>query len=190
MPMKMKIPPQAKRVFKGVIFDVYQWQQKMYDGSEQTFESLRRPDSVQVIVIQGDHILIANEEQPSLSAALAFLGGRVDEGEEPLKAAQRELLEESGLVSSDWELFKSYEYASKLEFTVYYFMARNCTKVAEPASDPGEKITLKAVTFEEFIDLVVQGKIHGDYLEREVLRMKLDPPKLEAFRLKLFPQQK
>lgn len=159
----------------------------MFDGSEQTFEAIRRPDSVQVIVVQGNHILIADEEQPSVPAALAFLGGRVNDGEEPLKAAQRELLEESGLVSSDWELFKSHEYTSKHQFTVHYFIARNCTKVAEPTSDPGEKIVFKAVTFGEFINLVLQGKIHGDYLEREVLRMKLDPPRLEEFRRKLFP---
>ncbi len=38
----MKIPPNAKRVFKGIIFDVYQWQQKMFDGSKETFEMLKR----------------------------------------------------------------------------------------------------------------------------------------------------
>ncbi len=27
-----KIPPQAKRVFEGIVFDVYQWEQVLLDG--------------------------------------------------------------------------------------------------------------------------------------------------------------
>lgn len=37
----MKLPPQAKKVFTGQIFDVYQWEQEMYDGSFETFEMLK-----------------------------------------------------------------------------------------------------------------------------------------------------
>ena len=33
----MKLPEQAKKVFDGEIFDVYQWDQEMYDGSTETF---------------------------------------------------------------------------------------------------------------------------------------------------------
>jgi len=33
----MKIPKDAKLVFKGKIFDVYQWQQKVYDGTTVTY---------------------------------------------------------------------------------------------------------------------------------------------------------
>src|SRR5215467_9321922 len=32
------IPEHAERVFQGKIFDVYQWPQKLYDGSTATFE--------------------------------------------------------------------------------------------------------------------------------------------------------
>lgn len=38
------IPEQAGCVFHGEIFDVYQWQQEMFDGSYERFEMLRRPD--------------------------------------------------------------------------------------------------------------------------------------------------
>ena len=40
------IPPEADRVFRGEIYEVYQWPQKMPDGSVETFEMLRRPDTV------------------------------------------------------------------------------------------------------------------------------------------------
>lgn len=44
------IPPEADRVFRGEIYEVYQWSQKMPDGSVKTFEMLRRPDTVMVRV--------------------------------------------------------------------------------------------------------------------------------------------
>ena len=55
------IPADAKRVFEGVIFDVYQWQQKMFDGSTETFEVLKRPDSVEVIAIKDGKMVVIHE---------------------------------------------------------------------------------------------------------------------------------
>ena len=40
------IPPDAKRVFKGKIFEAYQWEQELYDGTKTIFEKLARDDSV------------------------------------------------------------------------------------------------------------------------------------------------
>ncbi|MFZ2149837.1 MAG: hypothetical protein WAV15_01615 [Minisyncoccia bacterium] len=31
------IPPDAKRVFRGVVFDVYHWEQELYDGARTIF---------------------------------------------------------------------------------------------------------------------------------------------------------
>ena len=61
----MKIPSQAKRVFKGLIFDVYHWKQKMFDGSEEIFEGLKRPSTIQIIPIFNKKLLLSFEEQPT-----------------------------------------------------------------------------------------------------------------------------
>ena len=45
---KQPIPANAKKVFHGVIFDVYQWEQEMFDGTKEIFEKLKRPDTVVV----------------------------------------------------------------------------------------------------------------------------------------------
>src|SRR3990167_6673441 len=99
-----KIPPQAKKVFSGVIYDVYQWEQAMFDGSPAIFEMLRRPNTVCVIPMVGDQILLAFEEQPNKGPHWTLFGGRQEQDETPIQAAQRELLEESGYVSDNWEL--------------------------------------------------------------------------------------
>jgi hypothetical protein len=60
-----KIPEHAHKVFEGVIFDVYQWEQEMFDGSKATFEMVKRPYTVEVIPVMIDGtIAIAYEQQP------------------------------------------------------------------------------------------------------------------------------
>lgn len=151
----MLIPEQAKKVFEGQIFDVYQWPQKMFDGSEATFEMLKRPDTVIIIGVDNDEILIIDDEQPHMGSKLGFPGGRVDEGEETLQAAKRELKEETGYEFSDWRLIEVVQPHSKLEWFVYYFLAQDGKKVADPKLDAGEKITVKTVTFEELRRMVL-----------------------------------
>ncbi len=170
----MKLPPEAKKVFKGVIFDVYQWQQEMFDGSTATFEMLKRVSTVQVITIQDGKICVAHQSQPTKKDFYSLLGGRCEVGEEPLVSAKRELLEESGLVSSDWELLKTYQPSHKIDWDIYLYVAKNCQKVAEQKLDAGEQIAIKTCTFEEFIDIVLSEKYWGDELVLDVLRMKVN----------------
>ena len=179
------MPPTAKQVFKGKIFEVYQWEQEMYDGSTETFEALKRPNTIEVIATQGDKILMSRQSQPNKHNFLSLFGGRAEEGEETLETAKRELLEESGLSSTDWELFKMYEPASKIEWKVFTYIARNCEKVSEPKLDPGEKIETISCSFEEFIDLVQDDAYWGTEFTLDVLKMKV-AGKLDAFKKQLF----
>ncbi|TSA44612.1 NUDIX domain-containing protein, partial [bacterium] len=114
------IPAKAKRVFRGVIFDVWQWKQKMFDGSVEIFEKLRRPDTVNVIPVIGNKIMILKQRQPDWKKEKTSLaGGRIDEGEKPLAAAKRELLEETGYASKNWTLWKEQNPSEKMVWTIY-----------------------------------------------------------------------
>ena len=182
----MKVPVEAKCVFEGKIFDVYQWEQKMYDGSTATFEMLKRPDTVQIIPSRGDRIYLSHEEQPNNALHYTFLGGRCEKGEEPLVTAQRELLEESGLISSNWELFKSYEPFHKFDWQIHYFVALNCRKVQDPHLDAGEKITVKEFSFPEFVDKVTEPGFGFNHFSFELLRIKNDPEALQKLKQRLY----
>lgn len=183
----MNIPQGAKKVFSGKIFEVYQWEQKMYDGTTKIFERLKRPGTIQIIPTIGDNMFLSYEEQPAKPKSYNFLGGRQEEGEEPLATAKRELLEEAGFVSDDWELLKEYHYAGKIDWTTYLFTARNCRKAAEPHLDGGEEIEVKQVTWEEFLTITSREDFWSQFIASDILRMRLNPEKLEAFKKKLFP---
>jgi ADP-ribose pyrophosphatase len=182
----MKLPPQAKKVFQGKIFSVYQWEQKLYDGSTATFELLKRPGTIQIIPTSEDKIFVSFEEQPTKPLSFSLLGGRQEPDEAPLVTAKRELLEESGLESDDWELIKTYEFQGKIEWPIYYYIARNCKKVAEQQLDPGEKLEVKEVSFSEFIEMTSSEDFGNQMFTNDILRMNLDKNKLEEFKSKLF----
>jgi ADP-ribose pyrophosphatase len=161
----MKIPPEAKKVFAGSQFDVYQWAQKMFDGSEEVFEVVKRPDSVQVIAVSGDNLVISDEEQPGRGRFYSLFGGVKEKGEDPLEAAKRELREESGLASTDWELYRVFCSPGRVLWDVHIFIARDCRKAGDQALDAGEKITPQSVSVDTFFAML--GKT--DFRGRELL---------------------
>jgi ADP-ribose pyrophosphatase len=70
------IPPHAKRVFKGIVFDVYHWEQELYDGALTIFEGLRRRETVIVFgVLPDGKILLTEQEQPGKKLFIGATGG-------------------------------------------------------------------------------------------------------------------
>ncbi|KKQ28212.1 MAG: NUDIX hydrolase [Candidatus Magasanikbacteria bacterium GW2011_GWC2_37_14] len=181
----MKIPKQAKKVFDGVVFDVYQWPQELFDKSIATYEMLKRKNTVEIIPIMDDKICLIYEEQPTLPVAYSVVGGQQDFDETPLDCAKRELLEETGLASNDWELIKEFDPYNKIEWTISRFIARNCQKVAEQNLDPGEKIELRPVAFDEFMKIMVSDRFRSQDVTADILKM-IHFGKFEEFKNKLF----
>lgn len=165
-----KVPANAKRVFRGIIFDVYQWEQKLFDGSTGIFEMLKRPDSVQIIAIKDGKIVVLEEEQPNRGFFYTLPGGRHDEEDEnELRAAQREMEEETGMRFSAWKLIHAIQPYSKIESVVYVFLATGFMGRQEQKLDAGEKITVTLKTFDEIKTLSKNLKSHNlaeDIFER------------------------
>ena len=183
---KQPIPDNAKKVFSGVLFDVYQWEQELFDGTKTLFEKLKRPDTVVVFPVLDDgKIILTEQEQPGKEPFIGTTGGRVDEGEDILEAAKRELLEESGYEASEFILWDAQHPTSKIDWIVYTFIAKGLKKVADMNLDAGEKINLKLVNFDEFIEIA----INKNFVEKEIIpklyEAKLHPEKREELK-KLF----
>jgi len=148
------VPETAKRVFEGVIYDVYHWEEKVYDGSIGVFEMLKRPDTVEMIVVSDDKILVQYQEQPHLGSFTSFPGGRHDHDEDTeLDAAKRELKEETGYSCNDWKLVDVVQPHGKTEQFIYTFVATDIEDQVPMELDSGEKIENKWVTLEEFREI-------------------------------------
>jgi 8-oxo-dGTP pyrophosphatase MutT (NUDIX family) len=153
------IPDNASLAFKGQIFDVYQWPQIMFDGSTKTFEMLKRPDTVQIILVRDNKILLVEDEQPGRTPRIHFPGGRADEDDSWEAAAKRELREETGFVCANLKLVRVEQPTIKIEWFTPVFLATGITEEGEQQLDAdGEKITLQWHAFEDVRRNVLSGR--------------------------------
>lgn len=181
------IPKEAKRVFKGVIYEVYQWEQKVFDGTTQTHERLKRTDTAKVIpVLANGNILVLKEEQPGFGTFVDFPGGRVDEGEDPLHAAKRELTEETGYEAKEITEWLRYSPNSNIIWDMHVYIAKGLSKVKQPVLDPGEKITTFEMSFDELLEIPDNkdyfGFRGGGLLVEELIRAKYDLKKRDGLK--------
>ena len=91
---------------------------------------------------------------------LELPAGRIDEGEAELKAAKRELLEETGYTARSWKRVL-YFWASPgfVAESMSIFLAQDLTAgAARPEAD--EAIEIHLVSLQEAVNMVMSGKIH------------------------------
>jgi len=154
------IPKDAKRVFEGTIFDVYHWQQQMFDGSFETFEMLRRVDTLKVLAVVDDKLVILEEEQPKFGTFIDIPGGRHDHSEETnLEAAKREMIEETGMSFRKWRLIDVEQPMGKAEWFCYLYLAYDLESQVDPVLDAGEKISVNLLSLKEYSDLRKDPKL-------------------------------
>lgn len=150
---KQQLPSTARLVFKGILFEVWQWEQALFDGKKTVFESLRRPDTVLILPVLSDgRVILAEEKQPGMPSLLQALGGRVEPGESPEQAARRELLEESGYTAERFLLWDAWQPVTKIDWAVYLFVARGLSVTGAAVPDGGEAINLRLVPAAKLLD--------------------------------------
>ncbi|MCA9497441.1 MAG: NUDIX domain-containing protein [Nanoarchaeota archaeon] len=183
----VKIPDNAKCVFKGILFDVYQWEQKLFDGSYQTFETVKRIPSVQIIATTKENkVIILKEEQPHVGSFISVPGGRVERGDSEIETVHKELKEELGMKSDDIELWTTKNLGSKIEWTSNFFIARNCIEYCNTQLEAGEKIEREDLTFDAFIVETQKNEFRNKELANMIFRIIHTEGELEKFRKKLF----
>lgn len=152
---KANIPETAELVFEGIRCRIYQWPQKIFDGTVKTFEKTARIPAATVVAIWDGKIVVLEQQQPHREPFISLPGGHANSWDEPfIEIAKRELLEETGLRSGDWQLAID---LSRYDFNIFehhLYLALNCRKVAEPELDQGEKISTKLVDAIEFKEII------------------------------------
>lgn len=182
----LQIPSHAEKVFSGIVHDVYQWQQEMFDGSFQIFEGLKRRDAVVVIAItKGSKIVINDERQPGSEPFIGLPSG-ASEQDDLLSEAQRELEEETGYTSNQWKKLYTADilHYDRMEWNNHVYVAKNCALNGMQSNDPGERIHTKLVSFEDFISLSHLPDFRNGEMKRRVFTMlhSKDPQEeLKAF---------
>lgn len=119
------------------------------------------PDYVNVVAIdEEDKFLCFRQTKYAIEGtSLAPVGGYIDPGEDPLAAAKRELLEETGYVADEWHLLGAYPVdANRGCGNGHFFLARNARNTAQPKTDDLEEQKLLLLSRREVDDAVSRGE--------------------------------
>ena len=114
-----------------------------------------------VVENQAGELLILEGYKHGLGrSSWQVVGGYLEEGEEPKVAARREMLEESGYESEEWQALGSFVVdANRRAGTAHIFLARHSRPASKVQSDDLERVALRWVTVAEASRALYDGRI-------------------------------
>ncbi len=148
--MKPKIQ-KTQSLYSGY-FDLRQDLLERPDGLVHSYTFLVLATDAAVVLAQtkeGLWVLNREYRHPTGEVLLGLPGGRLEKGEDPMVAGQREFFEETGYWSDEISLVGcSHPFPAIGNQKVYYLWAKNAVKKGEPHLEPFEFIKIELMTDE------------------------------------------
>ena len=128
----------------------------------QNFGRIKLQDYVCVFAQTSDGLVIVERQYKHGVGfvSLSLPAGGIEPGEQPVQAAQRELMEETGYSCDKWKSLGSFVSNGNYGCgTANFFLAQNATKVAEPNSGDLEEMKILLLPVDELITAIGNGQI-------------------------------
>jgi 8-oxo-dGTP pyrophosphatase MutT (NUDIX family) len=153
----------ARRIQRCGIFSLDEVRFEPPEGGEALpFFVLDAPDWVNVIALTADeHVAMVRQYRFGIEAlTLEIPGGMCDPGENPLAAAKRELKEETGHESDDWNGLGWVHPNPPIQNNrCHTFLARGAIRTCDPLPDSHERIEQALVSLAGIPDRIAAGEI-------------------------------
>lgn len=151
----------SELMHKGLFFDVYRDKVRLPNNEASLREYIRHPGAVVILPMldDGRFLLERQFRYPLDQVFLEFPAGKIDPGEKPLVCAQRELMEETGYVASDWQFVCTVHNAIGYSDEALYIYAAKGLKSGEKHLDEEEFIEIFPVALPELLEWIKEGKI-------------------------------
>lgn len=151
----------SRDVYRGQLLHIKSDRVRLPDGNEATREYVVHPGAAMIIPILPDgRLLMERQYRYALQRVmLEFPAGKLDPGEDMLKTAQRELLEETGYHADHWEwLAEIHPIVSYTTERIDIFLATGLV-LEKPKLDAGEFLETIVLDFADAYARMKAGKI-------------------------------
>jgi ADP-ribose pyrophosphatase len=149
-------------VYDGGFIKVRKDNARLPDGNVSVREYIEHPGAVAVLALLDNGKLVM-ERQYRYAPQREFIeipAGKIDHQEDILLTAQRELLEETGYVASEWmHLTTTYPCIGYADERIEYFLARGLTHQGSQLDD-GEFLEVFELSLDDALDWIRQGRIN------------------------------
>ncbi len=135
------------------------------------FYIIESPDWVNVIAITEEGLFVMEQQYRHGIGEIGYeiCAGIVEEGETPIEAAKRELLEETGYAGGEWiEYMKSSPNPSSMNNYNYTFLAKGVRFIAPPQQEHTEFIIVSLKTHHE-----VKALLENDNIKEGIMQAPL-----------------
>jgi ADP-ribose pyrophosphatase len=149
-------------VYEGDFIKVFKDSVRLPDGSVGSREHIVHPGAVAVLAIldNGDLLMERQFRYAPQREFIELPAGKIDHGEDILLTAQRELLEETGYIASNWtHLTTAWPCIGFADERMEYFLARGLTYQGSQLDD-GEFLEVFELSLSDALDWIRQGKIN------------------------------
>ena len=151
-----------KTVFTAKIFSVDNLECTHPDGMSHTFSVLKSPDCINIIPITKDGriILVRQHRLGNDMVTLETPGGIIDDGEDALDAARRELREETGYIAEKVVHLHTLQMnPAIMNSNVHFFLAEGCEMEGDQRLDREEDIEVITADIGEIGEMIRKGGI-------------------------------
>jgi ADP-ribose pyrophosphatase len=151
----------SNTVYRGTFLEVVEDQVRLPDGTTARREYIRHPGAVMILpFLDRDTVVLVRQFRYPVGRHFEEIpAGKMNEGEEPLATAQRELREECGYRAGEWRrvttLHPCIGYSNE---AIELFLARDLVHVGAEL-DAGEFLEVVPVAFSEAVRRVRDGRI-------------------------------
>ena len=108
---------------------------------------------------KGELIFVKQYKHAARKIMIECPAGFIDEGEKPLEAAKRELMEEIGYRADFSLIARAEDEPTKAEGVIYIYLAQNLKPVKRTSSDDNEEIEILKIPFKKALAMIDKGEI-------------------------------
>ena len=151
----------TKKIHNGMFLTFTQDLIELSDGTTGIREFVSTNDGCAVVAVDSlkNLILVQQFRYAHKTTLLELPAGAMEKNEEPIDAAKRELFEETGFKSKDWQNLGTILPSTYATQKTHIFLAKNAQQVSDPTPDEGEILKTHIIPFDEVLNMILKNEI-------------------------------